>query len=204
MAKGFRPNRTWAFQIFTTFWRMSELPHFRCAHLPSLGLTLRIFLAGFHYLATRNATIMDWLEMQLSDSTTSFSFPQNERHGNERGAGGMVRSLVGSLVDGRLSLTTESGVLGGIRASYKRRLWCCYLAQGTVCGFLSGHFLSASGRWLAHGWKGRKGTRARRFSFWHLAAGTAREACGASRFLGRQRKGKGRKEQGHCDARTGR
>jgi hypothetical protein len=60
---------------------MSELPHLRCAHLPSVGFTLRTFLADLHYLATRNTTIMDWLEMQLGDSRTSF--PSHKTKGTE-------------------------------------------------------------------------------------------------------------------------
>lgn len=68
------------------FLGMSELPHFALRSLPSLGLILRTFLAGLHYLATRNATTMDWLEMRLGGFRTSsrpFFFPQNERHRNE-------------------------------------------------------------------------------------------------------------------------
>ena len=97
-----------------------------------------------------------------------------------------------SLVDGRFSLTTESGVLGGIRASYKRRLWCCYLAQGLVCGFYRAIFyLLLVGGWRMGG-RGGRGHGRVTFRFWYLAAGTAREACGASGFLDRQTKGEGR------------
>jgi len=65
------------------------------------------------------------------------------------------------------------------------------LAQGLVCGFYRAIFyLLLVGGWRMGG-RGGRGHGPVTFLFWYLAAGTAREACGASGFLDRQSNGNG-------------
>jgi hypothetical protein len=99
-------------QLFTTLWRVSQLPRLRCAHLPFSGLILRTFQAGLDYLATCDETTMDRLEIQLGDSKTSFP-SQQKRMARKRTRRGWHGQESRGLFSERAGFPlTESGVLG--------------------------------------------------------------------------------------------